>query len=188
MNVKDNQRTRLSKKMFREAMLDLMEEKGGIEKISVRELCERAELNRSTFYAHYTEPREVLRETEEEILALTAEHIRQIGAQMTGGGKEFLASFMRYIRDNDRVFRVLLITAADPAFKSRFVQLALLQLFEHLQIKTDAEKQQYIYSFLMYGSLGVITQWIRSDYAVTVSEIVDLLFTLNASAILPLAA
>ena len=52
MNVKDNQRTRLSKKMFQDAVLALLEEKGGIEKISVRELCDRAELNRSTFYAH----------------------------------------------------------------------------------------------------------------------------------------
>ena len=186
MNVKDNQRTRLSKKMFQNAVLALLEEKGGIEKISVRELCDRAELNRSTFYAHYTEPREVLIEAEEEILSETAEHIRKIGAQMTGGGKEFLFSFLRYIRDNDRIFRVLLVTAADPAFKSRFVQLSLLQLFQHLQVQTDAEKQQYIYSYLLNGSFGVITQWIRSDYAITVSGIVDLLFTMNAAAILPL--
>ncbi len=185
MNVKDNQRTRLSKKLFRSALLELLEEKGGIEKISVRELCDRAELNRSTFYAHYAEPREVLDEAEEEILAETAEHIRKIGEQMKGGGKDFLASFLRYIRDNDRSFRVLLVTAADPAFKNRFMQLALLQLFEHLQVTMDAEKQQYIYSYLLNGSLGVITQWIRSDYAVSVSVIVDLLFTMNSSAMNP---
>ena len=78
---------------------------------------------------------------------------------------------------------MLLVTAADPAFKSRFIQLAFLQLFEHLQVNMEAEKQQYILSYLLYGSLGVITQWIRSDYASSVSETVDLLFTLNASAI-----
>ena len=186
MNVKDNQRTRLSKKMFQDAVLALLEEKGGIEKISVRELCDRAELNRSTFYAHYTEPREVLIEAEEEILSETAAHIQKIGAQMTGGGKEFLFSFLRYIRDNDKTFRVLLVTAADTTFKRRFVQLSFLQLFEHLQVNMEAEKQQYVLSYLLYGSLGVITQWIRSDYAVPVSGIVDLLFTMNAAAILPL--
>ena len=111
MNVKDNQRTRLSKKMFQNAALELLEEKGGIEKISVRELCAKAELNRSTFYAHYAEPREVLMEAENEILTETAEYIRKIGAEKTGGGKEFLAAFFRYIRENDKTFRVLLITA-----------------------------------------------------------------------------
>lgn len=183
MNVKENQRARLSKKMFQTALLDLLEERGGIEKISVRELCGRAELNRSTFYAHYAEPREVLAEAEEEILTKTEDYIRKVGAQAQGGGKEFIASFLRYIRENDHTFRVLLVTAADPAFKNRFVQLSFLQLFQYLQIETAPEKQQYIYSYLLNGSLGVITQWIRSDYAIPVSGTVDLLFTLNASAI-----
>ena len=187
MNVKDNQRTRLSKRMFRNAVLELLEEKGGIEKISVRELCEKAELNRSTFYAHYAEPREVLAEAEEDILNETAAHIKKIGEQKKGGGKEYVSSFLRYIRENDQVFRVLLVTAADPAFKSRFVQLSLLNLFEHMQLTMDNEKQQYVYSYLLNGSFGIITQWIRSDYAAAVPELVDLLFTLNGSALSELA-
>ena len=183
MNIKDNQRTRLSKRMFQNAVLELLEEKGGIEKISVRELCEKAQLNRSTFYAHYAEPREVLAEAEEDILNETAGHIKQIGAQKKGGGKEYVSSFLRYIRENDRVFRVLLVTAADPAFKNRFMQLSLLSVFEHMQLTMDNEKQQYIYSYLLNGSFGIITQWIRSDYTAAVPELVDLLFTLNGSAL-----
>ena len=186
MNTKNNQRSRLSKLLLKNALLDLLTEKGAVEKISVRELCEKAELNRSTFYAHYNEPRDVLTEAEEKILHQTAEHLRKIGAEKAGGGKEFLSSFLRYIRENDKVFRVLLVTAADPSFKSRFMQLSLLQLFAHLQVNIDPEKQQFIYSYLLNGSLGVITQWIRSDYTVSIQEIVDLLFTLNSSAILPL--
>ena len=183
MNVKDNQRTRLSKKLFQNAVLELLEEKGGIEKISVRELCAKAQLNRSTFYAHYTEPREVLAEAEEEILEETAAHIKRIGEQLTGGGKEYLSSFLRYVRDHDRVFRVLLVTAADPAFKSRFIQLSILNLFQHMQLTIDNEKQQYVYSYLLNGSFGILTQWIRSDYAAAVPELVELLFTLNSSAL-----
>ena len=187
MNVKENQRSRLSKKLFQAAVLELLEEKGGVEKITVRELCARAELNRSTFYAHYSEPREVLAEAEEEILARTGEYIKKIGSQPEGGGKDFVASFLRYIRENDKTFRVLLVTAADSSFKSRFIQLSFLRLFEYLQVQMDTEKQQFIYSYLLNGSFGMITQWIRSDYAVPIPAIVDLLFTLNSGALLPLA-
>ena len=187
MNVKDNQRTRLSKKLFQNALLELMEEKGGVEKISVRELCERAQLNRSTFYAHYAEPREVLLEAEEEILTETSEHIRKIGAEKKGGGAEYLSSFFRYIRENGRTFRVLLVTAADPEFKGRFMQLSLLQLFRHLRLDVEPDKQQLVYSYLLNGSFGIITQWIRSDYATPIPEIVDLLLTLNSSALIRLA-
>ena len=187
MNTKNNQRSRLSKLLLKNALLDLLAEKGMVEKISVRELCEKAELNRSTFYAHYNEPRDVLAETEEEILTETAEYIRKIGAEKTGGGKEFLAAFFRYVRENDKTFRVLLITAADPSFKSRFMQISLLQLFEHLQLTIEQERQQYVYSYLLNGSFGVITQWIRADYAASVSEIVDLLLILNSSALMRVA-
>ena len=183
MNTKNNQRTRISKMLLKNALLDLLAEKKSVEKISVRELCEKAELNRSTFYAHYDEPREVLAEAEEEILTQTGAYIQKIGAQPKGGGKDFIASFLRYIRENDKTFRVLLVTAADSTFKSRFIQLSFLQLFEYLQVQMDAEKQQFIYSYLLNGSFGIITQWIRSDYAATVSEIVELLFSLNASAL-----
>lgn len=169
--------------MFRDALLKLLEEKGGIEKISVRELCAEAELNRSTFYAHYSEPRDVLEETEEEILSETANDIRKIGAEKTGGGKGYLKSFLQYIKDNDRIFNVLLVTGAAPGFKNRFMQIALQNLFEHLQVEIRKEKQQYVYSYLIFGSLGIITQWVRSDYAASVDEIVEILLLMNSSAL-----
>ncbi|MBR4858223.1 MAG: TetR/AcrR family transcriptional regulator, partial [Clostridia bacterium] len=81
MNTKDNQRTRLSKMLFKNALMDLMKEKDSVSKISVRELCETAGLNRSTFYAHYNEPKDLLNELEDEILDSTKEHLEKIGAE-----------------------------------------------------------------------------------------------------------
>ena len=52
-----------------------------------------------------------------------------------------------------------------------------------MQLTMDNEKQQYVYSYLLNGSFGILTQWIRSDYAAAVPELVDLLFTLNSSAL-----
>ena len=81
MNTKNNQRTRLSKILLKNALMDLLSEKGSVTKISVRELCERADLNRSTFYAHYSEPKELLEEVEAELLDATREHLQKIGAE-----------------------------------------------------------------------------------------------------------
>lgn len=71
MNTKNNQRTGLSKLLFKNALMDLLKEKGSVAKISVIELCDRAELNRSTFYAHYDEPNDLLMEIETELLNAT---------------------------------------------------------------------------------------------------------------------
>ncbi len=186
MNTKNNQRTRLSKMLFKNALMDLLKEKGSINKVSVRELCDRAELNRSTFYAHYQEPNDLLMEIETELLDATEEHLKKIGAENEIGAHKYILSFLQYIRQNDKPFRALLIDSTDPEFRSRFMQQTIIQFVENLRIVLPKELEQYIFSYILNGSTGIIIQWIRSDYAADENEIVNLLFSINNSALVNL--
>lgn len=187
MNTKNNQRTRLSKILLKNALMDLLSEKGSVTKISVRELCERADLNRSTFYAHYSEPKELLEEVEAELLDATREHLQKIGAENDIGAHRYLLSFLIYIKENDKPFRTLLINAGDPEFRSKFMQQSIIQFVENLDIAFPKEQEQYIYSYILNGSTGVIIQWMRSDYSIDENALVDLLFFINQSALVNLA-
>ncbi len=187
MNTKNNQRTRLSKILLKNALMDLLSEKGSVTKISVRELCERADLNRSTFYAHYSEPKELLEEVEAELLDATREHLQKIGAENDIGAHRYLLSFLIYIKENDKPFRTLLIDAGDPEFRSKFMQQSIIQFIENLDIAFPKEQEQYIYSYILNGSTGVIIQWMRSDYSIDENALVDLLFFINQSALVNLA-
>lgn len=187
MNTKNNQRTRLSKILLKNALMDLLSEKGSVTKISVRELCERADLNRSTFYAHYSEPKELLEEVEAELLDATREHLQKIGAENDVGAHRYLLSFLIYIKENDKPFRTLLIDAGDPEFRSKFMQQSIIQFVENLDIAFPKEQEQYIYSYILNGSTGVIIQWMRSDYSIDENALVDLLFFINQSALVNLA-
>ena len=186
MNTKNNQRTRLSKMLFKNALMDLLKEKGSINKVSVRELCDRAELIRSTFYAHYQEPNDLLIEIETELLDATEEHLKKIGAENEIGAHKYILSFLQYIRQNDKPFRALLIDSTDPEFRSRFMQQSIIQFVENLRIVLPKELEQYIFSYILNGSTGIIIQWIRSDYAADENEIVNLLFSINNSALVNL--
>lgn len=186
MNTKNNQRTRLSKLLFKNALMDSLKEKGSVAKISVRELCDRAELNRSTFYAHYNEPNDLLMEIETELLDATEEHLKKIGEENDAGAHKYILSFLKYIKQNDKQFRTLLIDSADPEFRSRFMQQSIIQFVENLRIEFPKELEQYILSYILNGSTGIIIQWIRSDYAVNENEIVNLLFLINQSALVNL--
>lgn len=186
MNTKNNQRTRLSKMLFKNALMDLLKEKGSVAKISVRELCDRAELNRSTFYAHYQEPNDLLIEIETELLDATEEHLEKIGAENDIGAHKYILSFLQYIRQNDKPFRALLIDSTDPEFRSRFMQQSIIQFVNNLRIELPKELEQYIFSYILNGSTGIIIQWIRSDYAADENEIVNLLFSINNSALVNL--
>lgn len=187
MNTKNNQRTRLSKILLKNALMDLLSEKGSVTKISVRELCERADLNRSTFYAHYSEPKELLEEVEAELLDATREHLQKIGAENDIGAHRYLLSFLIYIKENDKPFRTLLIDAGDPEFRLKFMQQSIIQFVENLDIAFPKEQEQYIYSYILNGSTGVIIQWMRSDYSIDENALVDLLFFINQSALEDLA-
>lgn len=187
MNTKNNQRTRLSKILLKNALMDLLSEKGSVTKISVRELCERADLNRSTFYAHYSEPKELLEEVEAELLDATREHLQKIGAENDIGAHRYLLSFLIYIKENDKPFRTLLIDAGDPEFRSKFMQQSIIQFVENLNISFPKDQEQYIYSYILNGSTGVIIQWMRSDYSIDENALVDLLFFINQSALEDLA-
>ena len=183
MNTKNNQRTRLSKILLKNALMDLLSEKGSVTKISVRELCERADLNRSTFYAHYSEPKELLEEVEAELLDATREHLQKIGAENDIGAHRYLLSFLIYIKENDKPFRTLLIDAGDTEFRSKFMQQSIIQFVENLNISFPKDQEQYIYSYILNGSTGVIIQWMRSDYSIDENALVDLLFFINQSAL-----
>ena len=183
MNKKDNQRTRLSKLLLKNAVLELLQEKRAVNKITVKELCERAELNRSTFYAHYNDPKEIINEIENDILASTALHLQKIGEGNSADARVYINSFLKYIKDNDMPIRILLFDGTDTDFKSRFMQQSVARFIENNDMLMNAETEQFIYAYILNGSYGIILQWIRSNYAVPESTITELLFSINDSAL-----
>lgn len=63
---RENRNAARSRRMIREAFLELIREKD-IEKITVTDIVRRADLNRSTFYAHYPDIQGVVEEIEQDI-------------------------------------------------------------------------------------------------------------------------
>ena len=80
MKKKENQRIALTKRLLKESLLQLMEEKN-IQNITVSELCERSEINRSTFYNHYGCPADVLKEIEMNVIADLVQIWEENGAE-----------------------------------------------------------------------------------------------------------
>ena len=61
-------RTRVTKMLIRRAFTDLLRVKP-VQSISIKELCEKAGVNRGTFYAHYASVHDLLMQMEDEMLA-----------------------------------------------------------------------------------------------------------------------
>ena len=64
--MKEDQRVALTKRLLQEGLLRLLEKKD-IDSIHVSELCAESGINRATFYRHYKEPRDILRNMRQNI-------------------------------------------------------------------------------------------------------------------------
>lgn len=70
---KTDRRTLYTRKVIKEALLELLNEKK-FDKISVSQLCQQAEITRTTFYSHYNNISEVLDSLLDDALEIASEH------------------------------------------------------------------------------------------------------------------
>jgi len=101
---KEDRRVLYTKKVIRESFLDLLDEKP-VEKISVTEICKRADINRGTFYSHYADPFELKAALELELVQM----LEDASATARQNGQEHISPLETLIlismnRDKCRVF------------------------------------------------------------------------------------
>lgn len=73
---KEDRRVRYTKKAIKDSFLELFETKP-LEKISVTEICNNADINRGTFYSHYADPYDLKEKLEDEFLSTIKERINE---------------------------------------------------------------------------------------------------------------
>ncbi|WP_164848706.1 TetR/AcrR family transcriptional regulator [Paenibacillus sp. DCT19] len=161
--IKLSQRVALTKRLIGEALLKMLETRN-INKISIRELCQIAGVNRTTFYNHYGSQYDVLNEIAKTYIQSTSfTVINDIEA-----GKnidECLSGILQYIKENVEFAKLVLdlknydlishITISLPQFDSMVIK--------HLPDNLDLEEKKAIASYVQYGIVRLIKEWILSD-------------------------
>lgn len=179
MNTKDNQRARLTKLLMKQAYLRLMHEKQP-SKITVKDICADAEVNRSTFYLHYEQPNDLLIELEDEAIEQVSDSLRSIGGSFENpvDARRYLLGFLRYVQRNDELFRTLLAENSDPHFRRKLFDFAMVMAESSFDIPMEAERKKAVYRFIISGSIDLLAEWIRTDYALPEQAECELLYNL----------
>lgn len=172
MPEKVNQRTRLTKRLLKDSLTELLKTKS-IYKISIRELCEKAEINRSTFYKYYGNQFELLEELESDMLGLSLKAL----SGPTDDGFRPLCMICRYLEENLQLCRLLINNNVDPQFPEKFFSLPPVQQEINHVLGADHSQSEYEYlsCFLTYGSYQIIRKWINKENRETPEEMADLI-------------
>ena len=180
---KDDRRVRYTKMALKETLVQLLEQKT-IDRITIKELCEVADVNRSTFYAHYSDQYDLLRQIEQEILQEINEKLSAFNFKMFGPESALVINqIFEYVRENAHLCRVLLGENGDTA-----LQQGLMAIIHEYTMKEwpgqtglDQDTGQYLRLYAVNGCLGIVQEWIRTGMGRSTSELADLVIKMTYS-------
>ena len=182
MIQKENQRIRLTKMIFKNSLISLLQNKS-IYQISVTELCNASELNRSTFYKYYGNVRDVLTEIEEEALKQGQKCMQEIEVSGINLSIQPLYRMLCYVKENKELYQLLLNNSADDNFLSVMIQDTIDFLkYKSQNILPDSNKfSDYIFQYILSGCIHVVQSWINGYMIESPEEIAQLIYNASVS-------
>ncbi len=170
-----------------EALLTLLEKKD-FPYITVKEICETAGVNRSTFYLHYETVTDLLEESARHIIDQfvdcmpynTVRFLEKIQNcpldELYLITPEYLMPYLGYIKEHRRVFRTTVEQASalrmDDAYLAlnRHVFTPILDRFH-----VPPCDQKYLMSFYISGLMAIITEWLKEDCTDSMEHVIAMM-------------
>ncbi len=154
-------RVRYTKKVIRESFLHLLKSKP-IQKITVKEICAKAEINRATFYSHYRDPYDLLQQIEDELFEdLSTKVVKKYRydnlTAITQRAFEIIAS-------NIELCRILFSGNGTRQFLDRVMSLARETTISGWKAKYPRASRyqiEFLFQFFISGCVAVLEHWVK---------------------------
>ena len=183
MNKNESKYFNIAKKM-NDALIALLETKE-YEYITIKEICHIANVNRSTFYLHYSNMNDLLEETIESLNLSFNSHFKSKENESTIISKEniedlllinddHLIPYLNFIKENKNIYKVLkthpqLFNANktyDQMFRKLFVPIMN-------RFGLDEKWHKYLMDFYISGLTSIVFDWVYDDCKIPVQEVSD---------------
>ena len=167
-----NQRIALTKKLLKTSLTNLLQTQN-IYQISIRELCENAGINRSTFYKYYGSQFDLLSEMEQDLLV----SIEEVLTSQNDYSKNAIEQILIYLENDIEFVRLLINSNVDPEFPKKLFSLPpILRMLNELMAKIPSEESEYFYRFLLFGAYEIVRTWVNKENREKPEWLADLLF------------
>lgn len=170
-----------------EAFLELLEKKD-FTYITVKEICEKAGVNRSTFYLHYETVSDLLAESARYIITQfveamphdTAEFMLQIQTRPLEElyliTPEYLTPYLNYIKKHRRIFRTTLDQTSVLGMNDAYLSLnrhVFMPILNRYQVPLS--NQKYMMPFYINGIMGIVNEWLKEDCEDSIERIISVI-------------
>lgn len=155
-----------------------------IEKITVKEITQKAGYNRGTFYEYFKDVYDVLDQLEESLVpAIDELPPISIANQNTGVP---LDMFMTLYEQNSKYYSVLLGDKGDPAFATKLknsTKPVIKQAFQE-KYNLDPIEFEFILEFVLSAMIGIMSYWFRKDKILPAEDLVSLMYDLMENGVM----
>lgn len=166
------------------APLALLEEKD-YDYITVKEICKKAGVNRSTFYLHYETIDDLLTES---LSYLFSKFTDKYGNNMQVNPRfgtlkdlylitpDYIMPYLEFLSENRRIFMTAINKPTVFRIKQYFDTMCI-QLFNPIleRFHVDVAEQKYILAFYISGMHAIIIEWLKSNCSEPMEFIANLL-------------
>ena len=170
-----------------EALLVLLEKKD-YDFITVKEVCQTAGVNRSTFYLHYTDIYDLLEQTENDLKNEILEIVNNDQRLRMEETMPYITELFAFIADNREIASALLGPHGDVAFMRQIEQIILSHCMKYLKPyleQLDERTLESVNGFCIAGCIGLIISWMKHDFEDTPESMARMTYTLVLSALKP---
>lgn len=170
-----------------EALIALLEVKD-LEFITVKEICERAGVNRSTFYLHYETIADLVNEAMESVDARFESYFDQdtngIWEKINGNElnelilitQDYLKPYLQFIIDNKKVYRAAFRNPNSMRVNTRYGNLKKYIIEPILnKFGVPLSYQQYYIVYYIEGIVAIIKEWLQNDCSDSVETIATII-------------
>lgn len=185
MNKNESKYFKSAEKMHR-ALISLLDKKD-FELISIKELCDAAQVNRSTFYLHYDNINDLLSETVEAIYKEFFSHFDSEGPKDLSIDNladddlyfikpEYLMPYLDFVEENQKLFSLMYekneMMGAEKLYSGWFKGVfgPILTRFG-----ASEKEQPLIMIFYLKGIIGVVTEWVNGGCKESKDEIISVI-------------
>ena len=171
---REDRRTAYSKKVIRESLLELMQEKP-LNKITVREICEKADVNRSTFYVYYMDIFDLHRAILKDYFRCQHRIIGEgkrifadrpdITALTVADFTEFFLCYFHIVLENRELFHYIFNQNSDSAIHVNLRKLFYRELVKLLPADTPEKIKGGFYASFIFVCGGVtflLMEWLNN--------------------------
>ena len=162
-----------SRRMIRESFVALLQEKP-FEKITATDIINRSGLNRSTFYAHYTDVKGIIDEITGEVIALFRQMLTEMDfSRFLNDPVPNLKQVVAFLAENQELYRLLGQSNLSYVYLEQMKKVLIQQVLESPNLPTEGLSPISInirIRMLLRGVIDTYREWLAGGIDYTLEE------------------